>query len=209
NPIVRSGTPRYNERLNTAASGRTERTRPERSATMNAARLELKLVLDEAGISQLDLRTFSQRFNIQKRIYLIQLMGLDLGYRYGWYLRGPYSRSLTADAFALRDELIAGETHHAAYRLSPKAAERIAKARKLWDVPSGLSIGTDEWLELLASLHYLRHIAYWPKGCNKDFEAVFSALGEAKPQFAAARGVAERAWERLDGFGLIDAKTAA
>ena len=76
---------------------------------MNAARVELKLVLDEAGIAPINLDTFSQRFNIQKRVYLIQLMGYDLGYRYGWYIRGPYCRELTADAFTLRDEIVCGE----------------------------------------------------------------------------------------------------
>lgn len=51
---------------------------------MTPARVELKLILDEAGISDLELETFSQRFNIQKRSFLIQVMGCDLGCRYGW-----------------------------------------------------------------------------------------------------------------------------
>ena len=101
---------------------------------MNSARIELKLVLDEAGVP-INLDAFSERFNIQKRVYLIQIMGVDHGYRYAWYLRGPYSRALTADAFTLRDELAAGERDHEKYSLVPEVVGRVAKAMQLWELP--------------------------------------------------------------------------
>jgi uncharacterized protein YwgA len=176
---------------------------------MNAARVELKLVLDAAGIPDIDLGTFSQRFNIQKRVYLVQIMGYDLGYRYGWYIKGPYSRNLTADAFTLREELIAGQKDHEGYKLSPEAIDQVSKAQKLWELPKGLGLGSDQWLELLASIHYLKHIVYWPKGANKDFDAVFKMLIEAKPHFANAKSAATQAWARLDSIGLIANKTLA
>jgi uncharacterized protein YwgA len=175
---------------------------------MNAARIELKLVLDRAGI-EINLDRFSQRFNVQKRVYLIQIVGVDLGYRYGWYLRGPYSSTLTADAFALRDEAADGEQDHFGCSLTPEQVEKIEKARSLWALPNDVAVSNDEWLELLASLHYLRHIAYWPKGTPKDFAAVFSKLVESKPHFARANAVARQAWERLAEFGLIAVKTLA
>jgi uncharacterized protein YwgA len=178
-----------------------------RRRTVNAARMELKLVLDEAGISEVNLDTFSRRFNIQKRIYLIQLMGDDLGYRYGWYIRGPYCRELTADAFTLRDEILSGENDYEGFELEASSKERIKRARRLWEIPPGSSVLEDEWLELLASLHYLKHIAYWPKPSKKDFEAVFKALIGAKPRFTNAKRAAQQAWRRLHEFGLIDAKT--
>lgn len=174
---------------------------------MNAARIELKLVLDETGNPEINLDTFSQRFNMQKRVYLTQLMGYDLGYRYGWYIKGPYCRELTADAFTLRDEIRSGEEDYEAYELDASSKESIRKARQLWETPEGLRVSMDEWLELLASLHYLKHIAYWPPGSTKDFEAVFKVLIKSKPRFANARTTAQQAWNRLDGFGLIDAKT--
>lgn len=176
---------------------------------MNAARIELKLVLDQADIGDINLETFSQRFNIQKRIYLIQLMGFDLGYRFGWYIRGPYSRPLTAEAFTLRDELVAEEKDHADFKLAPQSVEWIERAKRLWDVPSGLSVSNDQWLELLASIHYLKHIAYWPKGEIKDFKEVFASLIDTKPQFKSREDDAQRSWKRLQEFGLIDAKTLA
>jgi len=176
---------------------------------VNPARITLKLVLDQAGIEEITLDSFSQRFNIQKKIYLAQLMGLDLGYRFGWYLRGPYCTDLTSDAFTLRDELRGGETDHQGRQLSAGANQQVEKARKLWEVPPGLSVNADQWLELLASVHYLKHIAYWPKGASRDFEAVFAALIQTKPQFKDRKADAQRAWNRLEEFGLIKAKTLA
>ena len=48
----------------------------------------------------------------------LQVAGTDLGYRFGWYIRGPYSTTLTQDAFTLKDEIAVGETDHLAYRIS-------------------------------------------------------------------------------------------
>ncbi len=176
---------------------------------MNPARVGLKLILDEAGIPDIKLETFSERFNIQKRIFLIQVMGCDLGYRFGWYIRGPYCRELTADAFALKDELNSGERDHERFNLKPQTKDRIQKSKKLWSPPVDSGVSQDDWLELLASVHYLRHIVYWPKGETRDFKAVFKALIDAKPKFGGARAAAQRAWDRLDEVGLIQAKTLA
>jgi hypothetical protein len=176
---------------------------------MTPARAGLKLILEKAGISDINLETFSQRFNIQKRIFLIQVMGCDLGYRFGWYIRGPYCRDLTADAFALKDELNAGERDYEKFHLELETSERIGRAQALWARPGDLDVSNDDWLELLASIHYLRHIAYWPKGGSKDFASVFRALVEAKPKFSDDRAGAKRAWDRLAEFGLIEAKTLA
>jgi|GEM_PF-294306 len=176
---------------------------------MDAARIELKLVLGQAGIDDPKLDTFSERFNIQKRVYLIQLLGYDLGYRFGWYLRGPYSRELTADAFTLRDELQDGEKDFDEYLLADDGKERISRARQLWELPAGADIGQDEWLELLASLHYLKHIVYWKKASTKDFDAVFAKLIDAKPQFSGSHAPAQNAWDRLEACGLIANKSLA
>lgn len=176
---------------------------------MNQTRISLKLILEKAGIENISLDSFSQRFNIQKKIYLSQLMGLDLGYRFGWYLRGPYCTDLTSDAFTLRDEVRGGETDYQGRHLTTEAGQLVEKAKQLWAAPTGLSVPTDQWLELLASIHYLKHIAYWPKGTNREFESVFDALIKAKPHFKDSKADALRAWQRLEEYGLIQAKTLA
>lgn len=172
---------------------------------MDAARIELKLTLDEAGLSNPTLQTFSQRLNVQKRLYLVQVLGYDLGYRFSWYLRGPYCSSLTQEAFALRDDLLSGDNDADGFMLSDDAKETIRKAKELWRVPNGVTIDQDEWLELLASLHYLKEVAYWPEGADKSFDAVFDKLIEAKPRFSDQILVTRRAWQQLNEFQLLAA----
>jgi hypothetical protein len=173
---------------------------------MNAGRIELALVLKKLGRMPLELDSFAKRFDLQKRVYLAQVSGADLGYRYGWYLHGPYCRGLTADAFLLRDEIADGERDHEKYTLRDDISERLERATVLSRRPAAFR-GTDaEWLELLASLHYLRHIVYCPRGERPGFEQAFEMLTETKPQFAGRKGDAKLAWQGLDEVGLIKAK---
>lgn len=174
---------------------------------MNNSMIGLHLTLSKSGLNCPKLNTFSERLQIQKKIYLIQILGFDLGYRFGWYLRGPYCRELTGDAFALKDELAAGRKDHEQFHLTDLAIQTIRKAEELWMAPEDLAITNDQWLELLASIHYLRHIAYWPKNNSKDFEDIFDLLVSEKPQFKNHKADAQKAWERLNRFGLIEAKT--
>ncbi|MGH9921784.1 MAG: hypothetical protein ACRD38_03430, partial [Nitrososphaerales archaeon] len=43
-----------------------------------------------------DLGTFSKRKQLQKLTYLIEAFGIDLGFRFSWYLHGPYDSRLTS-----------------------------------------------------------------------------------------------------------------
>lgn len=175
---------------------------------MNKGRILLKLILDEIGLGKLELNTFSKRLNLQKKIYLLQLTGLDLRYRYNWYLRGPYCPSLTQDVFLLREEIVTKEDDYEKYELSNTGKKKIEKAKPIWKPPSGISIEPWMWVELLASLHYLKHIAYWP-GNNITKEKIVKKLIESKPQFSNQHRLVEKAWDRLDDIGLIDNKTLA
>ena len=170
---------------------------------MTKGRILLKLVLDEIGLGELGLDTFSSRLNLQKRVYLVQLTGLDLGYRYNWYLRGPYCPSLTRDAFSLKDELESAEKDHEGYKLSDSSLEKIGKTKEIWETPSGVSVDSPTWVELLASLHYLKHIAYWP-GNQVSRKTIFSKLLEAKPRFVDRGELVQSAWDRLGEVRLLD-----
>jgi len=44
---------------------------------------------------------FNARLILQKTVYLLEQFGLNIGYDFSWYLRGPYSPSLTRDVYAL------------------------------------------------------------------------------------------------------------
>ena len=69
---------------------------------MNRRQIALKLVLDGLGLAP-TMDSFDQRLALQKTIYLVQQIGVPLGYHFSWYLRGPYSSELTSDAFANLD----------------------------------------------------------------------------------------------------------
>ena len=58
------------------------------------------LVKDIGGF---DMDTFDGRLTFQKTIQLLQSFGINLGYRYNWYLRGPYSPDLAKDGFKLKE----------------------------------------------------------------------------------------------------------
>lgn len=173
---------------------------------MTKGRILLKLILDEISLGDLELDTFPKRLNLQKRIYLLQVAGLDLRYRYNWYLRGPYCPSLTQDAFLLRDEINSDEVDYENYELTDVAKEKIEKAKAIWKSSSGVSVENGMWVELLASLHYLKHVAYWPKGkATKD--TIFRKLIEAKPQFEDKFELIGKAWERLSEAESVADKT--
>lgn len=171
---------------------------------MRPAQIVLKLVLDAVD-QPLELDTFEQRLMIQKKVYLTQLTGLDLAYRFGWYLHGPYSRELTRDAFRLKEEMELGERDFENETLGAFARKRVELAPKIWaNKPD--SIDEDDWLELLASLHYLKHIAYMGKDARRDFDDVYKALIDSKPRFRGRRSDAQRAWQQLGKVDLLNRK---
>lgn len=116
----------------------------------------LKLILDALGIDD-EVSSLQDRMRVQKAIYLAQVAGLDLGYRYGWYIHGPYSPRLTRDYFALAEEPSADAVTHV--ELRPAVTAQINKVRPILSVPTGARLTDVEWLEALASVHYLINVS--------------------------------------------------
>lgn len=119
---------------------------------MDRQQIGLKLALS-ALQQELDLTGFDPRLVLQKSIYLAQAAGVDLGYTFTWYLRGPYSPALTRDAFALRAELSQNSEEWKEWALDPGSVTRLDHLRTLF-----AAIPAPEFarrLELLASAHFL------------------------------------------------------
>ncbi len=173
---------------------------------MNKDHILLKLVLERIGFQDIKIDNFIERKILQKKIYLLQLTGIDLGYRYNWYLYGPYSPALASDTFALRDE-IEYDKEFEDYKLNTQTESKSKVLDKIVNLPDSQGTNEPEWLELLASLHYLKHIAYWPGKNNPQFDEVFSKLVESKPHFTDKKDLATVAWERLDSVRLVEEKT--
>jgi uncharacterized protein YwgA len=166
----------------------------------------LKLVLDRIGFRDIKIDYFNDRKVLQKKVYLLQLTGIDLGYRYNWYLQGPYSPALANAAFTLREEIRYDDEYNK-YELNAKTVGKLEILDGIVGIPDNLDTNEPEWLELAASLHYLKHIAYWTGKDNPEFEEVFEKLVESKPHFAGKNDLAMVAWKRLDDIGLVQRKT--
>jgi len=167
----------------------------------------LKLVLDRIGFEDVKkIDNFNHRKVLQKKVYLLQLTGIDLGYRYNWYIYGPYCPALASDTFTLRDE-IEYDDEFKDYELNSQTKGKLDRLDTIVNLPDTPETSEPEWFELLASLHYLKHIAYWPGKNNPGFEEVFEKLGQSKPHFQDKRQLATTAWKKLEEVGLTKKKT--
>ena len=117
----------------------------------------LKLFLDKLGISS-EIDTFEKRKTIQKAVYLGQLTDVDLSYRFGWYLKGPYSPSLAEDYYHLADELEIDDKGHEEYQLKKSLSDRLEEVLPLLEKPKEFKLKEVDWLELVASYDYLRRV---------------------------------------------------
>jgi hypothetical protein len=127
-------------------------------ATMDARLIVLRRFLEALGEDD-TINGFDQRKRLQKAVYMGQLSGVDLGYRYGWYIKGPYSTDLTRDYYALAQAIDAGEQVPPDKQLKPEVRTRLQTLGRLFSVPDGIPLSRTDWLELIASWHYLLKVS--------------------------------------------------
>lgn len=143
------------------------------------------LIFQAMGVEK---ETFSERLLSQKKIFLLQELGVDVGYSYNWYIRGPYSPDLTNYIYNNLDVLKGRD--FSGYQLSSAVKTKIDSVNNLAQKkPDSLSIPS--WYELLASVLYI----------NKRLEKcdVFRKLIQFKPQYT--REHFEAAVESLKALG--------
>lgn len=121
---------------------------------MDRQQIGLKLALDQLGLSP-RLTTFSERLILQKAVYLAQAAGVQLGYHYNWYLRGPYSPSLTKDAFAVADETDRNADYLQGWKLDDTSKKRLVDMKPLIEQKQKDADEFPRQMELLASVHFL------------------------------------------------------
>lgn len=160
----------------------------------------LQLFLETLGISP-NIETLDDRKRVQKAVYLGQLTGVDLGYRFSWYVMGPYSPDLTKDYYSLRDHLIdepdESETDKQAVRLQPALTQRLKKVRPLLEVPPDVPLSSEEWYELLASVDYLQRVS------RRSDQSALETLGRQKPLLAPYTRYAKAALGEAIENGII------
>jgi len=114
----------------------------------NRILLPVYKMLYEKGFSY---SNFDQRMEMQKAIYLLQDMGVPVGdYGFRWYQHGPYSQRLHDDMYYESGRLCHSLT------LTKEYAESIDRLHDVIHHQAGKVYSTSNWVECLASLHYLR-----------------------------------------------------
>lgn len=146
---------------------------------MNNIDIANGLVFQRLGICKDD---FNDRLIAQKKIYLLQVLGIDLGYHYSWYLHGPYSPALTSYMYANLDWIEESGEILSKYKLSDRAKNSVQRVNELWKKIKLKDLNEAACYELLASLHYIhQNMKSW---AVKDKNEVFEKLLQYKPQYS-------------------------
>ncbi len=163
---------------------------------MDRQQILLGKVLEAAQMS-LNVGTFDERLILQKAVYLLQSAGVHLGYRFRWYLRGPYSPDMTAGAFGIVGEGEAARQELHGWKLDSETRERIERMKPLL-ASRGDKAAQARRMELLGSALFL--INTHQAKANEP-EAVSSILKRFKKNYDA-RTVRE-AIQELREYGLL------
>ena len=119
---------------------------------MERRQIGLKLVMDQLGLP-VKVDSFDDRLVLQKATYLAQAAGLNLGYYYRWYLRGPYCPKVAEDGFAIAAALSQGLDEAKNWSLDASSSAKLGGIRCLLRGHGQASRA--KRLELLASVHFL------------------------------------------------------
>lgn len=147
------------------------------------------------NLETFSLDNFSDRLLVQKKVYLAQSLGVDLGYRYNWYLKGPYSPELTSEAYQV---IPLGKQNFEDYDFDEEVNNILNEVNDLLNHPNRklAQLNDVDWYELLASIHYLRTHRLYSKR-----EQVCNKLIAEKPKYT--RKQFDLAWEVLEeGFNI-------
>lgn len=140
-------------------------------------------------IGNYDMSSLQDRIIFQKTVYLLQAFGLYLGYKFSWYIYGPYSTQLTRDGF----ELIEIYDKVPEMRFAKEENEKVFLKFFLF---LGGRKNDSNWLEVLASIHFLKEL--YPK---ESKERIINKVIDKQPYFN--KEICEEAWSYLELFGLI------
>jgi uncharacterized protein YwgA len=109
----------------------------------------------EAAKVPLSVKTFDERLILQKSVYLLQAAGIHLGYRFRWYIRGPYSPDMTAGAFGIVNEGEYAEKELKTWKLDDESATRARNLQSLLHRQGESKADQARRLELIASALFL------------------------------------------------------
>lgn len=146
-------------------------------------------LFDDLGVKH-DLKSFENRKQLQKLTYLIEVFGIDLKFRFSWYVYGPYDKKLTAVLYDDTPESSGREVKS----VYPNEQKSLNKLKDFL----GSDINSSRNLELIVSLHYIIQVG--KKSNLVEDTKIIKQLLELKPQFneSEAKYYLKRIREFLD-----------
>ncbi len=97
---------------------------------------------------------FDDKLEVQKITYLAQESGIDLGYEFEWYIRGPYCKQVSEDAHTAIDNKLT--EHPNDVDLNQEQVEEFGEMLRP-------HLDNTDWLEIAASILYLKNENYGDK----------------------------------------------
>lgn len=155
---------------------------------MNRNQVVLSLVLGASEVP-ISVRDFFARLTVQKAVYLLQEAGIQMGYPYSWYVRGPYSSRLAEDLFYLADLEKEEADELKAYTLGEKT-RAIVEGVKTLVAPQIDAVARAKHLELIASVLFLIRTGQAKPAEHAKLSAVLKANGKAFEPDDAEKAVA-------------------
>ncbi len=156
------------------------------------------------------LEGIQDRLSLQKSVYLLQEMDLDLGYRFKWFMLGPYSRALANDMFDSLSYGILDAERHGYHNFKvgipyekrqehykETISQNTEQIRKFVKVLSG-ERQNSKMLECIASLHFLMNDRWNSVDTKKK---ALERLDELKPDRFDEK-FKKRAWGFISELGI-------
>lgn len=139
-----------------------------------------------------DISTLDKRIIVQKKIFLTEKLGVNLGYDFSWYIHGPYCSQLTE---AVYECVPMGIHTYAGYSISDVASKVVQEVNGIDDLAETVQMNHSQWLELVASL------VFWHE--NATEESAIENVKRYKKQFSEKiiRTTAELLRERTNLWG--------
>lgn len=125
------------------------------------------------SLCDVSLDKFNDRLRLQKLGYLSQVLGASGGFTFSWYLRGPYSSTLTKTLYGAEEVGLLGKKQ----TLKDEEKKIVTNLKKLL----GNKLDSPHLLELYASVWYLlpkRNVS------KEDKQYVLDTFENEKPDFS-------------------------
>lgn len=108
-----------------------------------------------------EVKNFEDRLLMQKSVYLMQEMGTSCGdYDYFWYKFGPYSQSLQNDILDMLNNTSECDVNNFKEHLTDRAKANLDNIKGIIAKNPSTSYSNKEWLEAIASLHFLKNYMF-------------------------------------------------